>query len=275
MSAWHPLLRGGLFIALYFLFAGLALALAKEILPALAPRDARILLTAITGFSATLASTALLVFFVDERNLAFAGLPFDRAAARQLAWGFACGLGMVAAIFALLVITGQSRAGSGDFSPARFALMGAAFFLAASAEEMLFRGYPFQRLVDTFGSGISVVILAALFGWVHRDNPSASWLAVINTVVVGVLLALAYLSTRRLWLPIGLHWGWNWAEAALGFPVSGIQVGGMPLATTPLGHPLWTGGEYGPEAGLPATLAGTAGIAVLAGLWKRLRADVG
>ena len=116
------------------------------------------------------------------------------------------------------------------------------------------------------GPAASIILLSILFGAVHRANPGASAAGLLNTVIVGVLLALAYLRTRRLWLPIGIHWGWNLAEASWGFPVSGIKIEGMPLVAVSSGHPLITGGAYGPEASLVGTLVIVAGIAGL--LWS-------
>ena len=97
----------------------------------------------------------------------------------------------------------------------------------ALLEEAMFRGYPFQRLVEAVGPVWAVVALSALFGAAHLGNPNASgvlsW-AFLNTIAIGVLLALAYLRTRTLWLPFGIHFGWNFALGfVFGLPVSGMN----------------------------------------------------
>jgi len=93
-----------------------------------------------------------------------------------------------------------------------------------------------------------------LFGFAHLGNPSATPLSTANTVLAGVLLAAAYLKTRALWLPIGLHWAWNFLMGpVLGLPVSGYRLGGLPGAR--VSGPEWlTGGTYGPEGSVVLTV---------------------
>jgi hypothetical protein len=95
-----------------------------------------------------------------------------------------------------------------------------------------------------------------LFGLAHLQNPAATPLSTANTVLVGVLLALCYLKTRGLWLPFGLHFGWNfWLGYVFSLPVSGIELS-QRLFTVRLGEPVWlSGGAYGPEGSLLTTVA--------------------
>ena len=95
------------------------------------------------------------------------------------------------------------------------------------------------------------MILSSLyFGVEHLSNPNSSWLAVAGIFFVGLLMAYAYLRTRQLWLPIGIHIGWNFFESAVfGFPVSGYDRSGL-LQIDISGPALWTGAAFGPEAGL-------------------------
>jgi hypothetical protein len=94
-------------------------------------------------------------------------------------------------------------------------------------------------------------------------NPNLSWLAFLGLFLSGLFLAYGYLRTEQLWLPIGLHLGWNFFEGIVfGFPVSGNYTYQLVRQTT-TGPELITGGAFGPEAGLillPALLLGTAGI---------------
>jgi hypothetical protein len=97
----------------------------------------------------------------------------------------------------------------------------------------------------------------------HARNPSASALSIANTALAGVLLSLAYLRTRALWLPIGLHLSWNYAQAFLyGLPVSGLEFSAKLLSAQP-GEVVWlSGGSYGPEGSVLAMAAAT-----LASVW--------
>ena len=133
------------------------------------------------------------------------------------------------------------------------------FLVGAAAEEMLFRGYPLQTLTRAKLAWLGVLLTSIPFALGHLLNPHVvPGFTLVNSALAGVWLAIAYLRTRSLWLPFGLHWSWNWAQAALlGLPVSGID----RLAPAPLLHamntgPDWlTGGTYGIEGGAACTVA--------------------
>jgi membrane protease YdiL (CAAX protease family) len=125
----------------------------------------------------------------------------------------------------------------------------------AMAEELIFRGYPFQRLVDAIGAAGAIVVLSVLFGTVHLRNPNASAIGFVNTIVIGAVFAIAYLRTRTLWLPFGIHWGWNaMLGAVIGLPVSGVDMS-VAVHSQALGPAWLTGGSYGPEASIACTIA--------------------
>jgi membrane protease YdiL (CAAX protease family) len=147
-----------------------------------------------------------------------------------------------------------------------FAATVAVLLVSAVNEELLFRGYPLQVLMKGIGVWPSVILLSALFGLLHAGNPDSSVFGVTNTVLAGILLSLAYLKTRSLWLPLGIHAGWNIGLGPiLGFPVSGIDL--ASLWTTRVSGPGHLfGGDYGPEGGLIGTLVFTAGAAAVWGL---------
>lgn len=132
------------------------------------------------------------------------------------------------------------------------------FILAALAEEALFRGYPLQTLTRANLAWLAIFLTSVPFAAVHLRNPNVvAGFTFINTALAGVWLAVAYLRTRSLWFPLGIHWAWNWALGSLfGLPVSGIT----DIAPNPLLHgndlgPAWlTGGSYGIEGGLACTI---------------------
>lgn len=133
------------------------------------------------------------------------------------------------------------------------------FVFAAAAEEILFRGYALQTLTRAHLAWLGVFLTSVPFAAVHLNNPHAvPGFTFVNTALAGVWLAVAYLRTRSLWLPLGLHWAWNWTQASLlGLPVSGIE----RIAPAPFFHainagPDWlTGGAYGIEGGAACTVA--------------------
>lgn len=126
---------------------------------------------------------------------------------------------------------------------------------AAMAEEVAFRGYPFQRLMDATGPVTATVLAAFAFGLLHLGNPDVSAASTLTTVLAGWLLALAYLRTRALWVGIGFHFAWNAAMGILfGLPISGLTRF-SPLIRTYTEGPVWlTGDGYGPEGGAIAIL---------------------
>ncbi len=132
------------------------------------------------------------------------------------------------------------------------------FIFAALAEEALFRGYPLQTMTRAGLIGLGVLITSFAFAGLHFGNPNLKQgLPYLNLVLAGVWLAIAYLRTRSLWFPLGIHWAWNWALGSLfGLPVSGItDLAPNPLLHgTDLGPPWLTGGTFGIEGGLACTI---------------------
>ncbi len=136
---------------------------------------------------------------------------------------------------------------------------GAIFIFAAAAEEVLFRGYPLQTVLRSWPAWVAVIPSSILFSLVHLANPNVvRGFTFINTALAGVWLAVAYLRTRSLWFPLGVHWAWNWTMGVvLGLPVSGItQIAPSPLLRAIDVGPQWlTGGDYGVEGGAACTVA--------------------
>ena len=124
------------------------------------------------------------------------------------------------------------------------------FVLVGWNEELFSRGYQLQNLADGLNLIWAVILSSAFFGFLHLGNPNATWVSVAGIFFAGLFLAYGYIRTGQLWLSIGLHIGWNFFEGAIfGFPVSGLDI--YPLTNiTVTGPELWTGGAFGPEAGL-------------------------
>jgi membrane protease YdiL (CAAX protease family) len=142
------------------------------------------------------------------------------------------------------------------------ALIAAAIFPAIS-EEIVFRGVLFRWIEEFGGSWVALLLTSAFFGASHLANPNASAIAAIGIAFeAGVMLGAAYMLTRSLWLPMGLHAAWNFTQGEIyDVPVSGTPVHGMVDANL-RGPPLLTGAGFGLEASLIAMV-----IATLFGLW--------
>jgi uncharacterized protein len=124
------------------------------------------------------------------------------------------------------------------------------FTMVGWNEELLSRGYHLQTIASGLNLFWGVTISSAIFGLLHLGNPNATWVSAAGIFLAGIFFAYAYIRTKQLWLPIGLHLGWNFFEGVVfGFPVSGLNI--YPLTRIEVTGPvIWTGGAFGPEAGL-------------------------
>ena len=217
----------------------------------------------------------------------YAGLVrlFERRKASELAlgpgagWaalGVAIGFGLFCATYAVFLILGlaswQGVRGAAGIGPAVVTAI-----VAAIGEEIIFRGVVFRVIEDSLGTWLAIAISAALFGLLHAANPGATPVSTAAIVLeAGVLLGVAYSFSRNLWLPIGLHFGWNFTEGGVfGAAVSGRSYHGLVSAPLSAKAPeLMTGGAFGPEASVVAVGVCLAGALVLglaaagAGRWK-------
>jgi hypothetical protein len=139
-----------------------------------------------------------------------------------------------------------------------------ALVAAAMVEEVTFRGYPLHRLMEAVGAPAAVVATSCLFGLAHLRNPHASVLGAVNTAEIGVLLALAYVRTRSLWVSWGIHFGWNLTLGmGYGLVVSGLSDFSTVIVGSLQGPPWLTGGEYGIEASATTTVVILVAIVLL------------
>ena len=124
----------------------------------------------------------------------------------------------------------------------------AILLIASLGEEVAFRGYPFQRLIEATNPFVATLVLSLLFALIHASNPGASTASALVTMFAGWLLSIAYLRTRALWVGWGIHFAWNASMAVLfGLPLSGLTQFSPVISTTTLGPTWLTGFDYGPE----------------------------
>ena len=254
-AGWRILLFLLLFAALLFAFTPLAGLYART------ARGANGLAAqGIATLSAALGAGWLSLAWLERRRPGALGFAWTSSTAREMVAGLAIGGGPLVLAAAALALAGwlEYRPDAGSAGAYVAALLGGlvALGLPAAAEEALFRGYPFQVLVEALGPVVATVALSAAFALAHAGNPGANAFALVNIFLAGVLLSVAYLRTRSLWFATAVHLGWNWTMASvLDLPVSGLEILDTPLYEPVVGGPDWvTGGGFGPEAGLVGTM---------------------
>ncbi|HEY2844916.1 MAG TPA: type II CAAX endopeptidase family protein [Bryobacteraceae bacterium] len=245
-------LRVGLFI----LFAFMGLLFFPSILQ---PLGGIVVTSTLSTFAAAAVANAIVVRIYERGRLADVGLGASPSAGREFLTG--AGTGIAAAVCVVLVpvalqIAKFQRAPAVVEHPwSAFAFGSVAIFFGAMGEELLFRGYAFQLLIRSLGPFATILPTSVIFGLMHAANPDASALGILNTVAWGVLLGFAVWRTGALWLPIGLHFGWNVALPLLGTNLSGLTMGVTGYALSWKVGVLWSGGGYGVEGSLLTTLA--------------------
>ena len=215
-----------------------------------------------------------------RQPLSGVGLELDGRWLRQVSCGIAFGSALMLAVTGLIFLAGGVRFGLDPARGVALLAQGAwAFAWIALLEELLFRGFLFQRLVDGIGAPVALLLMAALFALAHWGNPgmegsTRAW-ATIDTALGASVLGLAYLRTGSLAAPIGIHFGWNWIQGALlGFDVSGLHEAGWLLPNL-LDKPQWlTGGAFGPEASVFSVLVDATAVLLL-WRWKGMASQRG
>lgn len=202
--------------------------------------------------------------YIDKRPFKDLGLVIDKNWRMDFYAGLSLGIILMALIFGIeysagwITISEQSQITGIDFIYG--IIYGVVLFLLVGfQEEMLVRGYMFKNISEGFninnkpllGIIIAILITSLLFGFAHASNPNATLISSLSICLAGIFLAVGYILTGRLALPIGLHITWNFFQGyVFGFPVSGNSIPTSFITIQQGGPEIITGGAFGPEAGL-------------------------
>ena len=241
----------GLFVLGIVLYAGQTIT--HKILPSFVhDEDLRNLIDGIIAAVLALLAYIHLFRFYENRSiteLAINGL------LKNLALGILIGAMLQTLTIGVIYIYGGYRVES--INPLYYLLppltMG---ITSAVIEEIMMRGIIFRILEEKLGSYLALVLSALLFGFLHLTNPNSSLIVALGLAIqAGLLLGVAYMYSRSLWLPIAIHFAWNFTQSAVfGARVSGITLSKTLITSTISGHLLITGGAFGPEGSVQATL---------------------
>ncbi len=295
-------LRTGWRIAIHSVFMGVLLAsltffdlLVRFLLTAFSPGRGDIISEMTIGHNASLPIETLVAAlvsiwlasrFLDRRShpLTDLGFHFSGTWWADLGFGLALGAVLMTGIFLVeramgwMTITGTFYATKSFIGDLLVMIL--TFISVGIYEELLVRGYWLKNLAEGLNirrvGPIGAVRLAGLFtailfGVLHMGNPNATWVSTAALMAAGVLFAVAYTLTGELAIPIGLHITWNFFQNTVyGFPVSGIDTTVSFVRIHQGGPALWTGGAFGPEAGLVGLGAISIGL-LLTLVWIRMR----
>lgn len=178
--------------------------------------------------------------------------------------GLSIGVVLFSTVIGLLTLTGNYRYLGYAWAPGIFAAF-ATTAAVAVIEELLFRGFLFRVVQSIAGTWIGIAVSAIVFGALHAINPHATvWSSLAIATEAGGLLAFAYAATQRLWLPIGIHLGWNFTEGSIfGVPVSGHPALPSLFRGVVSGPDFITGGVFGIEASILAVIVCVMATALL------------
>jgi membrane protease YdiL (CAAX protease family) len=208
-------------------------------------------------FLAVSGSVYIVRRWLDKRSFESLGVKFRRQTLVDVFAGIGIMLVMMSSIFAVLLGLGWLTFSgfAWQFDPINTVLSSVAtfavvFIFVGWNEELFSRGYQLQTIASGLNLFWGSILSAFVFAVIHFRNPNSTWVSTAGIFFAGILFAYAYLRTKQLWLPIGLHIGWNFFEGVVfGFPVSALTI--YPLTRIQVTGPeLWTGGAFGPEAGL-------------------------
>jgi uncharacterized protein len=262
---WHPVVR----VLLYFLALVVVNRIAFAGVVGLLPSIPGWLLDLLEGgvyLGGVLLLTWAFCHYLDRKSLVSLGLG-KRGWLQKTAAGLGLGGGLIFLVFAVMLAVGWLTVEPSQVSPLPFLASVLSWTALSFVEELTFRGYIMQGLAKAWAMPIAVAVSSLLFGMVHIIDPNVQFLAILNICVAGLFFALAYLVTRSLWLPAGIHIGWNLTEIQmLGFPGSGHTEPSL-LTSAVTGPEVLTGGAFGPEGGLLGLAAWSLGILLLLGYW--------
>ncbi|MBA2712119.1 MAG: CPBP family intramembrane metalloprotease [Rubrobacteraceae bacterium] len=246
------------------------------------------LASGVAGLVGAILTVWLAGHFLDRRSFSDFGFHLGFGWWLDLLFGLVLGALLISTVFLVELGLGWVEVTSafetfGTGAPfAPFVLLPVVTFLCVGfSEEIVFRGYQLKNAAEGLNYPalgpkgavlLAWVLSSVFFGALHADNPSATPISTLNIVLAGLMLGFGYVLSGELAIPIGLHITWNLFQSAVyGFPVSGFgPFGATFLATRQTGPDLWTGGSFGPEAGLLAPAVMLLGISLIA-LWTRLR----
>ncbi len=210
---------------------------------------------------------AVFMNFIDRQPLLSLGLQFQ-GRSKELLLGVSLGAVIMGIGVLILVLFNLYSIEQIIFLAPNFFSSIILCILISISEELVVRGYVLKNLLQSFPNYSALILSSILFASLHAFNPNLSLIGMINLFLAGVLLGASYIYTKNLWFPIGLHFGWNFFQGPIfGFNVSGIELQAV-IIRAPVNEQLWSGGNFGFEGSLLASVLSLVAIIVVIGYFK-------
>lgn len=261
MNTTKPLIKWGwLRVLIYFIIimaTGYGMQFLNEPVGAFMKQNASKSLAEFFTFAATYSATGVLfvgitfLFTTLLGGQSIASIGFTIKGYRnEAAIGFFAPLFLLGSGTLALIFTGHLSIGGLAFNPLLFFLQLLLMVVVAFVEEIMFRGYLLNNLMQSMNKWVALLISASLFALVHLDNPDVTWVSFANILLAGLVLGINYAYTKNLWYSIVFHFMWNFFQGpVLGYDVSGYKLQSVFIQTLS-GSNLYTGGLFGFEGSI-------------------------
>ena len=195
----------------------------------------------------------LFIRFIDRKPLESIGLRI-KGYEKDLKMGLALGAGLIAIGFLILFILGYLSVDGFSFPVGTLILYFLLFVVVSFHEEIMMRGYVLNNLMQSMNRYAALSISSVIFMSIHLLNPNVNFLSIVNLFLAGIVLGIYYIHKPNLWLPIGMHLTWNFFQGPIfGFEVSGIETKSI-INQSVRGNEIITGGAFGFEGSILATI---------------------
>lgn len=184
--------------------------------------------------------------FMDMESFRSMGF-YPKGIGREFVFGLGLGAIIMATGFTTLVFIQEIEWTVTNFETVSILQSVSLFAMVSLSEELLLRGYVLNNLMKTMNRFRALILSSLMFTLLHVFNPNLSWIGFFNILLAGILLGLPYIYTQRLWLPLALHFSWNFFQGPIfGFHVSGHETYSLITQSRTTDN-IWNGGTFGFE----------------------------
>lgn len=221
-----------------------------------------------TGTLGTLFIVWIFTKFIDRKKFVDLGF-FIKNRTKDIIYGLLAGIAMMGLGTIILQTNGNLTIDSINFALGSLLQSVLLFILVSVNEEVFVRGYILPNFMDSMNRYLALVLSSLIFTALHLMNPNVSFLGVTNIFLAGILLGIGYIFTKNLWFPLALHFSWNFFQGPIfGFEVSGTKSDTL-ISQTIRGNEILTGGKFGFEGSLLASILCTACIVLFWFIYKK------